>query len=982
MRPVPTSSALVAREADRLTSLRTYPAADTAPGAALEALTRLAARICGTPVSQINLVDDERQWSLAQVGSDVGPVPRRESICADVVVTGASLVLPDLAAASRYAGLAMVAGSTGYRSYAGVPLVGRDGLPLGTLCVLDTEPRGYTDGQLAALGDLAEQVVTVLELRRLQSATALSSSTLVPEATNPQTLRRALDNGEFVPHFQPLVDMRTGTITGLEVLLRWEHPTRGLLTPETFLAGLETGSLINVAGREMLDTACAVAADLHRRGIGLPDGIAINVSGQQLSAPGLAREFLTIAARHGVDPSTLVAEITETAEIEDLDLARGELAVLRDSGVRVLADDFGVGWSNLVRVLKLPLTGLKIDKELVTGMVGDPVREHMVNSVVALGAAMGIDVIAEGVETEAVRDRLLELGCRRGQGWLFSRAVPARELPDLLGQGRLLQGGRQPEPRPARPGVDRSPQAVVTDEVTDALANELAELETRRYTDRRGISAQAERLVAATGDLRLSELHGRAQLISVDQASRGDDARGAIAQAQSILVRARSRDEFTVAARSEAVIAWCLFRIGALGEALAHAVDAVRLLPADAPAHLQVDHRMILVLFNGIQTHDDSCGTVFEEVLADAEQLGNPHLLLAVLNNYAWTMSTHNRMPEARLLVRRLEAVSAVSGIALNSTMLETVASILMESGELDRAEQVALVMVDPATGDGEVRALPEAMLTLAKIRRRRGDREQVLELLVRAGRLAEERALPEITATVAMEQCRLLAELGDFKGAYEALSVSHAAWELVRDQDAEARGSSLHALFETEQARRRSFILEELAERDALTGLWNRRHLDRVLTAQLAEQQHTPSPFSVAIVDVDHFKRINDERNHLTGDAVLVRFGELLRSLLDEPGFVARLGGEEFLIALPGFDEAQARSFCEQLRLMIAEEAWELITDGIRVTVSVGYATSASPTTVSRLLGAADAALYSAKRNGRDQVRGVPDPVSPAIAG
>lgn len=287
MRPVPTSSALAAREADRLTSLRTYPASETAPGAALDALARLAARVCGTPVSQINLVDDERQWSIAQVGSGVGPLPRRESICADVVATGDRLVLPDLAAESRYAGLAMVAGLPGYRSYAGVPLIGRDGLPLGTLCVLDTEPRGYSDGQVAALADLAGQVVTVLELRRLQSATELGS-TLVPEARQPQTLRRALDNGEFVPHFQPLVDMRTGTITGLEVLLRWQHPTRGLLTPETFLAGLETGSLITLVGREMLDAACVVAADLHHRGIGLPDGIAVNISGQQLSAPGSA----------------------------------------------------------------------------------------------------------------------------------------------------------------------------------------------------------------------------------------------------------------------------------------------------------------------------------------------------------------------------------------------------------------------------------------------------------------------------------------------------------------------------------------------------------------------------------------------------------------------------------------------------------------------------------------------------------------------
>jgi EAL domain-containing protein (putative c-di-GMP-specific phosphodiesterase class I) len=146
----------------------------------------------------------------------------------------------------------------------------------------------------------------------------------------------------------------------------------------------------------------------------------------------------------GLPRSALTLEITETTEIGDVAVAREELLVLRDAGVQIAADDYGVGWSNLVRLLRLPLTGLKIDRELVTGLVGDPVREHMVASAVALGAAMGLSVLAEGVETEEVRSRLLELGCRRGQGWLFGAALPAAELPARL---------RRTHPAPGAPGT-------------------------------------------------------------------------------------------------------------------------------------------------------------------------------------------------------------------------------------------------------------------------------------------------------------------------------------------------------------------------------------------------------------------------------------------------------------------------------------------------------------------------------------------------
>jgi len=437
---------LHAHEADRLASLASYHVLDTAPNDAFDALTRLAAAVCQAPTAIIGLLDDDRQWFLSRYGTDVSELPRAESVCSDTVAAGERQVVPNLTKDARYATLSWVCGPPSYAAYAGVPLIGRDGLPLGALCVLDTTPRAFTPAQLSALDDLAHQVVTVLELRRADASSGLTSVALVPEATQAATLRAALDNGEFVPYFQPLLDMRDGSITGLETLVRWRHPTRGLLPPEAFLPGLEAGILGGWVGRAMVEAACRLIVDLKARGLLLRDGVSVNLSGRQLIRSGPAARIVARLKRHGLPGSVLNVEITESTEVGDLGLALRELATLRDYGIRIVIDDFGVGWSNLTRLLELPLDGLKIDRELVTGMVGDPVREHMVAAAVALAATMGLDIVAEGVETKAVRDKLLEMGCYKGQGWLFSEAVPAAEVPGLMAQpARSL-----PTP-PARP---------------------------------------------------------------------------------------------------------------------------------------------------------------------------------------------------------------------------------------------------------------------------------------------------------------------------------------------------------------------------------------------------------------------------------------------------------------------------------------------------------------------------------------------------
>ncbi|MCW2527269.1 MAG: gmr 1 [Pseudonocardiales bacterium] len=445
-------------EADRLDSVASYRVMDVDLGSEFDAFTRLAAQVCDTPISLISMVGDDRQWYLSHHGVRHTENTRSQSLCSDVVADGAAMVMPDLATMSRYRWMTDVSDPTRIRSYAGVPLIGRDGLPLGTLCVMDTRPRRFNTRRLTALADLAHQVVAALELRRSDRLSGLDFCTLTPDAGDAQTLRRALTNGEFVPYFQPVVNLRDGTICGLEALIRWQHPTLGLLAPDAFLPALEVGTLSDWTGQEVLDASCRVLVELRTDGTVLPDGVAVNVSGRQLTTPGLAKSILSTLARFDLPGSALTVEVTETATVLDVAVAHAELATLRLAGVRVLADDFGVGWSNLVGLLQLPFSGLKIDKQLVTAMSGDPIRRHMVSSTIGLARAMGLDVIAEGVETEAVSEELLSLGCVRAQGWLFSRAVPAENLSVLLastfpGRSAPTRMSHPSHPNHARPVI-------------------------------------------------------------------------------------------------------------------------------------------------------------------------------------------------------------------------------------------------------------------------------------------------------------------------------------------------------------------------------------------------------------------------------------------------------------------------------------------------------------------------------------------------
>lgn len=244
-------------------------------------------------------------------------------------------------------------------------------------------------------------------------------------------LRAGLRRGELVLHYQPLVELDTGRVVGAEALVRWQHPERGLLGPEEFIGLAEESGLIRELGAWVLRTACTEVVEEARRrsGEGPVLQIAVNLSTQQLADPGLSDLVASVLADTGIAPQRLMLEVTETALLADTAAALTELDELRRLGVQIALDDFGTGFSSLTYLKRFPLHELKIDRSFVAELSIDPASDAIVASVIHLARAIGLSVVAEGVETEQQRRGLLQLGCTLGQGYLFGRPVPAEQFP-------------------------------------------------------------------------------------------------------------------------------------------------------------------------------------------------------------------------------------------------------------------------------------------------------------------------------------------------------------------------------------------------------------------------------------------------------------------------------------------------------------------------------------------------------------------------
>jgi diguanylate cyclase (GGDEF)-like protein/PAS domain S-box-containing protein len=240
-------------------------------------------------------------------------------------------------------------------------------------------------------------------------------------------LRDAERRGELFLHLQPQVALEAHEVVGVEALLRWRHPLLGELAPGGFLAVAEDSGLIVPIGRWVLDQACQLLAEWSPAEL---PRVAINVSARQLTA-GLVADVATVLAETGTDPSRVCLELTESVLLADTASARASMSALADLGVRLSLDDFGTGFSSLAYLQRLPLAELKIDRTFIA-RIGDPEGRAIVSAILSMADALGLEVVAEGVEREHQARLLLDMGCPVAQGWWFGHPVVAASLAQCI----------------------------------------------------------------------------------------------------------------------------------------------------------------------------------------------------------------------------------------------------------------------------------------------------------------------------------------------------------------------------------------------------------------------------------------------------------------------------------------------------------------------------------------------------------------------
>ena len=482
-------------------------------------------------------------------------------------------------------------------------------------------------------------------------------------------------------------------------------------------------------------------------------------------------------------------------------------------------------------------------------------------------------------------------------------------------------------------------------------------------------TARLEEQAAELGDELL--VH-RARLCRINVMIRTGDLAGAARRISALHRWAIDHEATQLQARSHLVWANIHRLLGDAAQRLEHSVAAVELLDGTSTPFMQIWHRAKLADALGAIGSIDAARQRYAQTEELCHRLGQPMMMLWTLNNYAYTEFDYGDLERAQKITGRLQALAAQHDFELHPAVLDTIGSIQIEIGRYAEAEQTLLDCIRQF-GDGrfeDADSMAEYLLTLARAQRGLGALDRAQASLDESRRYCVERDLGDVLVRVHQEQAELHAVRGEFAEAYAMHKVFFAAHLALGSSEREAQARTRQAMYETTEARQEAERFREQARRDPLTGLRNRRYVDEQLPGMM---QDDPL-LTVAIVDLDHFKRINDQLSHDVGDQVLVQVAKLLETELAAvrpEGFVARMGGEEFLMVLPGTPVAAAARLVDEIRRTVGAHGWDEIAGGLPVTVSVGLAgvADASSPTQPSLLSTADRNLYAAKHGGRDRV-------------
>jgi len=447
------------QETARLAALGSTGILDSAPEPGYDAITRLAAEYFHADSATIGFADEGRIWIKSSWGLQLRELPRKNSIFDLVLAQDGPVIASDISKQSliEMQMPRLMHHDTPY--FAGVPVRSCDGLILGVLTVFWRAPRqALAPDELRTLESLADMVVSQLELRRLRNVFTIRGITprrkrraSAAGTEAPQTwprkpdLRRALDQHQFVLYYQPIVELATRKIVGLEALIRWAHPERGLISPMDFIPLAEENGMILPIGDWGLAEACS---QIQKWCLDDPGNgslrVCVNISASQFSRTGLADHVEALLHQSGISSRQLGLEITESSLIPNIHTATEVLGSLHRLGVSLSMDDFGTGYSSLSYLHSFPFDVLKIDSSFVGRMTTGEQPLQIVRTIIELARVLGMDVVAEGIETLEQYRLLRQLGCRFGQGFLFARPMSAEATTQAL----RLPGRVLPDPLP------------------------------------------------------------------------------------------------------------------------------------------------------------------------------------------------------------------------------------------------------------------------------------------------------------------------------------------------------------------------------------------------------------------------------------------------------------------------------------------------------------------------------------------------------
>ncbi len=305
---------------------------------------------------------------------------------------------------------------------------------------------GTTLHDLIKSADTAMYVAKEGGRNTFQFYTGTMNAQICERALLEKELRQGIDRSEFLLHYQAQVDLDNGRIVGVEALVRWQHPQRGLLMPDRFIPVAEECGLIVALGDWILREACRQNARWQEAGLPAVR-MAVNLSGAQLRNDGFFGVIGDALAESGMDPKWLELELTESLLIRDIERNLRLLADLKALGAHLAVDDFGTGYSSLSYLKRFPVDRLKIDRSFIHDLASDPDDRAIAATIIAMGHRLGLKVVAEGIETPHHLQFLREEGCDEGQGYLFGRPVPAQAISSLLRSGKVVPSGAWPRPR-------------------------------------------------------------------------------------------------------------------------------------------------------------------------------------------------------------------------------------------------------------------------------------------------------------------------------------------------------------------------------------------------------------------------------------------------------------------------------------------------------------------------------------------------------